>query len=60
MTCEVKKILGFTAGFYEHSAIKFIKKLTFCNKETGFGRRLTFSFSNTLQLPFRLAKLPLM
>jgi hypothetical protein len=29
MTCEVKKILHFTAVFYEHSVLKFIKELTF-------------------------------
>jgi hypothetical protein len=29
MTCEVKKILHFTAVFYEHSASKFTKELIF-------------------------------
>ena len=28
MTCEVKKILGFRAGFYEHFVLKSIKKST--------------------------------
>ena len=52
MTCEVKKILHFTAVFYEHSAAKITKELIILQLgNCGFGIYLDFFQYSSVTIP---------